>query len=359
MTQRTSRSIGTLLRKFSDGLEASNFPESVKNEVPSRLTHRIREFREFPENRGRRRVKRETQRRVGKTVKHLVHALSHAHGHVNPNVRTKAKELVRSIRCESFEEVERRASKFNGLLRKVGRRLKEQQRKDARLRISIGNYEIVEVNSVEQLMSEGRKLGLCVAYRDDLGRHYHRQLRSKESEFWTIRRKGVAKGLLEVNKETRCVEEAAGYRNGMLKLKRRKACDVLRTLNVTADNIDTFSRVGAFGVILDSRPKDAAPIEFDGYEYRIWLESVTKQVVIEERPSANADDERKGPRRWSLFERYEPLPHPRRRRRGRRSTARLPEWRRGCSHPHAMSIGEFTDVLLRCPEISERIREVL
>ena len=227
------------------------------------------------------------------------------------------------------------------------------------MRISIGNYEIVEANSVKQLMSEGRKLSLCVAHRDELGCDYHRRLRSKESEFWTIRRKGMPKGLLEINKETRCVEEAAGCRNGMLKLKRKKACDVLRSLNVTADNIDTFSRVGAFSAILDSRPKDTAPIEFDGYEYRIWLEPVTKQIVIEERPSASACDERKGPRRWSLFERYEPFLHPRRRRRGRRSIPRSPEWRKGCSHPHAMSIGEFTDLLLRCPEISERIRELL
>ena len=289
----------------------------------------------------------------------LAHAVRHAHEHGDSNVCTKARELVRSIRCESFEETERRASKFNGLLRKVAHRLKEQQLKNARSRISAGDYEIVELNSVEQLVSEGRKLGLCVGHKDQLGREYHRRLRREESEFWSIRRRAKAKGLVEIDKETRCVVEAAGRRNGTLKLKRKVACGVLRELDATADSEDTFSRVGAFGAILDSRPKDTAPIEFDGYEYRVWLAPLSKQVVIEERWSAKADDDCKGSRRWSLFERYEPVLHPRRRRRGRRLVPRSPEWREGCSHPGAMAIGEFTHLLLRCPAIAERIREAL
>ena len=61
---------------------------------------------------------------------------------------------MRSTLCESFEVIERRAGKFNGLLRKVGHRLKEQQLKDVRSRIDVGNYEIVEVNSVGQLRSQ-------------------------------------------------------------------------------------------------------------------------------------------------------------------------------------------------------------
>ena len=222
----------------------------------------------------------------------------------------------RSIVDNAEATIQRMAECGYGLLRKVGHRLKEQQLKNARSRISAGDYEIVELNSVEQLVSEGRKLGLCVGHKDQLGREYHRRLRREESEFWSIRRRAKAKGLVEIDKKTRCVVEVAGRRNGTLKLKRKVACGVLRELDATADSEDTFSRVGAFGAILDSRPKDTAPIEFDGYEYRVWLEPVSKQVVIEERWSAKADDDRKGSRRWSLFERHEPVLHPRRRRRG-------------------------------------------
>ena len=100
------------------------------------------------------------------------------------------------------------------------------------------------------------------------------------------------------------------------------------------------------------------PIEFDGYEYRIWLEPMRKQVAMEKRRPAQADGDRKGSRRWYLFERYEPDLHPRRRRRGRRLAPRWPEWREVCTHPGSMSVGEFTDVLIRCPEVANRIREV-
>ena len=169
------------LQKFNDALEGSDFPGFMKDETPSSLKRRIREFRACPENRGSRRVKREPMRRVRKTLRHLAHAVRHAHEHVDSNVCTKARELVRSIRCESFEAIERRASKFNGLLRRVGHRLKEQQFKDARSRINAGDHEIVELNSVEQLVSEGRKLGLCVGHKDELGREYHRRLRREEN----------------------------------------------------------------------------------------------------------------------------------------------------------------------------------
>ena len=76
----------------------------------------------------------------------LAHAVRHAHEHWDSNVCTKARELVRSIRCESFEETERRASKFNGLLRKVGHRLKEQQLKNARSRISVVPFRALRVS---------------------------------------------------------------------------------------------------------------------------------------------------------------------------------------------------------------------
>ena len=137
----------------------------------------------------------------------------------------------------------------------------------------------------------------------------------------------------------------------MLKLKRRAACCILRTLDVTADDIDTFARVGAFSFIRDSRPKDIAPIEFDGREYRVWLNHYAKQIAIEERRM----DSRK--RRWSLFVRGDQeLRAHRRRRRHRRPVPRSGEWREVSWHPGAMTTGEILDLLIRSPEIAERIR---
>ena len=56
-------------------------------------------------------------RRVRKTLKHITHAVRHAHkpkdgGHEDANVRTEAKELVRSAQYHSLEKTEARAREF-------------------------------------------------------------------------------------------------------------------------------------------------------------------------------------------------------------------------------------------------------
>ncbi len=54
-------------------------------------------------------------RRVRKTLKHITHAVRHAHrddGHEDANVRTEAKELVRSAQYYSLEKTEARAREF-------------------------------------------------------------------------------------------------------------------------------------------------------------------------------------------------------------------------------------------------------
>ena len=358
MKPKAKPAIHSLVREFGRVLDASGFPQEVKDRAPDELRRRVQEFLDHPENRGRKRAKREPMRRARKTMKHLTHAVSHACDHVDPNVRTKAKALVRSTQHESFDVLEQRAGKFNGHLRKSGRRREEQRRRNVRARIAVGDWELVEVNSVPQLKSEGRKLSLCVAHSDDFGREYHDELRNGESEFWSVRRRGEAQGLLRIDKDTRKVVESAGRRNGPLKWKRKVACGVLRVLDATADDHqDAFSRVGAFSGLLNSRSRETTPIELDGVEYRVWLMPAKNQIAIEARRPAKFGDGRKGRRRWSLFERYEPPVHPRQARRGRRSPIRWPGWREGCSHRGAMSIGEFADLLLRCPEIAERIRE--
>ena len=358
MKPKAKPPIDSLLRKFSSDLDASQFPQQAKSRAPHGLERRVREFLEHPENRGRRRAKRQPMRRARKTMKHLTHAVRHACNHVDPSVRKNAKSLVRSTQHESFEVLEQRAGKFNGQLRKAGRRREEQRRRNGRSRRSVhGGWTLVEVNSVDQLRSEGRELGLCVAHSDDIGRDYHRQLRSGESEFWSVRRREKTRGLIRIDTEIRKVVESAGRGNGLLKLKRKVACKLLRELAATADDQDAFSRVGAFSSLLDSRPKDATPIEFDGCEYRLWLAPAKKQIAIQARRPAKFGDGRAGRRRWSLFERDDSAVHLHRARRGRRSLRRSPEWCEGCSHPGAMSVGEFVDLLLRCPEIAERIRE--
>lgn len=351
MKNKPRPSIEALFRQLTATLEKSGFPEPVKHKVPLGLSRCVREFQERPENRGKRCIKRAPMRRVRKTMKHLTQSVRHAYAHNDPNVRTKAKELVRSIQCQSFEETERRARDFNGLLRKAGRRLNEQKRKKARRRIKIGNLDLVQQNSVEQLKRTGRILGLCVARGDSFGREYHARLRSGESEFFRVHRNGKPIGLIEIdnetlNNETRRVRKASGYRNKTLKLKPKKMSRILRALNATADDIEAFVRVGAVSFVLDSNPKDMAPIQVGDHDYSFWFDPQGKGIAVQKRRTVDAMGKRKGSPKWSVFERVDPA---------RRT--RLGEWREACWHRDAMDIGELVDLLIRSPELAKRIRE--
>ena len=372
MKRRPTLSIRALLRQFEADLDPSNFPEEVKNRAPGRLKQYIQEFRERPENRGRKRVKRDPMRRIRKTATHLIHALRHARdpkpkdgGHEDANVRARARELVRSLQHLSwFEEIEGKASNFNGLLRKVGHRRKENERKRTRSQFEIGQFRVVELNSVDQLRAAGRTLGLCVARRDDVGRKYHSRLRKKASAFYRVERRTNRKreakkliGLIEIDRETRHVRETAGRRNKTLKLKRKVACEVLRVLEATPNDIDTFTRVGAFSFILDESPRDLTPIQVYGHEYRFWFDSGGKQIAVQKRRALDAIGKRRGSTKWSLFVRDDQEPRVHRRRgRHRRPVTRSGEWHEVSWHPGAMTTGELVDLLIRSPEIAERIR---
>ena len=99
--------------------------------------------------------------------------MRHAYEHEDANIRTKAKALVRSIQALTFDELDQRASRFVGLLRRAGHRRKERRLLVSRPTSWIGDLEVAELVSVDQLRSAGRELGLCVAHANDTGRVYH------------------------------------------------------------------------------------------------------------------------------------------------------------------------------------------
>ena len=173
--------------------------------------------------------------------------------------------------------------------------------------------------------------------------------------------KGEAKkliGLVEIDKETRRIVEVAGRRNKILKLKRKVACEMLCVLEATANDIDTFTRVGAFSFVLDSSPKNVDPLQVDGYEYRFWFDPDGERIAIHKRRAVDALGNRKGSPKWSLFEWGVQERRMRRRFRSRRRTEnRSAEWREVSWHRGAMSAGELLHLAVRSPEIAERIRE--
>jgi len=372
-------------RKFEDALEASGiFDRDWLDETSRRLGEKIGKHCANPENRDGRGVKHSESKGVRRMLRQLARASRHAEGHENSQVRTSAKSLLRSIQSLSFRQIQGRASKHDGLVRKVGHRRIEAALLSKRPRLEAGGLGLVRLTSVDQLRSAGKELQNCVAAE----RAYHDELRQDESEFWTLEDEGEnLVGLIEVEVETRQIAQCGGREGGELSLQREQALEVLRVLNATGDNVETFSRVGAFSVFSASssssdRKKPHLRFESersvrDGKnlytKYGFWLFPEQDKFVVgmRQRCVDSEPDEAavEGSPCWSLFSYQKPqtpdgerMSSRRRRRRARRQDGEwvsrdLGGWEQSCFHEGAMAEGQLLEFMLRYPEICSTIHK--
>lgn len=355
----SSRTIEEALEQFERALAGSSFHLRVKRTVPFRLRRSVRLFCELPANRGGRGLRHAVKVRICRILDYLRWAVGHADDHEDANVRTSARQLVRSILPLPFDQLDRRASKFVGLLRRVGHRRRERRLLVARPTFWIGDLEVAELVSSDQLTSVGRELELCVAHPNGDGRTYHDALREGDSKFYRLAKEGRAIGLIDVDVDEMRIDEAQGPEGDELRLQRKTAFDLLRRTETTADDVDAFARVGAFGVFLDGTPRVPA-ISGAGCLYRVWVFPDKKRIAVAKTSAKSAKVS------WSLFRRQDPrMPRRRRRTRGRprgapvsRTLQRpsLGTWIECCYHDDAMCVGEFLDLLIRCPEIARMVR---
>jgi len=372
-------------QKFEGVLEASGvFDRDWLDETLKRLWQKIEKHCANPENRDRRGVRHTELQGVRRMLRQLAHASRHAEGHENSQVRSSAKSLLWSIQSLSFRQIQRRASKHDGLVRKVGHRRIEAALLSKRPRLEAGGLGLVRLTSVDQLRSAGKELQNCVAAQ----RVYHDELRQGESEFWALEDEGEnLVGLIEIEVETRQIAQCGGREGGELSLQREQALQVLRALDATGDNVETFSRVGAFRVFSTAssfsdwkKPHlrfESERSVRDGKnlytKYGLWLFPEQDKFVIGMRrqciDSESDEVTVEGPPCWSLFSYQKPLPPDgerrssrRRRRRARRQDGEwvsrdLGGWEQDCLHEGAMAEGQLLEFLLRYPEICSTIHE--
>ena len=353
------KSIGALLRLLTNALAESGLPEPVKARVPAALERALNQYREDPGNRDGRGLRHELKLGVLKTLGQLVRAVGHADHHQDANVRRVAAKTIRSIQHSRFSQIQQHASHFIPVMADAGRSRNEQERMKRRRRHSVGrSLSLVELNSVPQLRSAGRELALCVARNDALGRDYHHALRDVDSAFWRLEREGSAVALLQLDLETRQVEDIKGRDNSPIKLRRDEALGILRALRANADDIDEFARVGAFEVFVDGVP---APyrVVFGGVTYRIWCFPERRMIVVStwklmrsktKKRAGSRARSRRLPRlkqAWTLFT-WSPG-----RRRGGTS---LSNWSENGRSAGGLRVGELLDLCLRCPEVAAAIR---
>lgn len=198
-----------LLKQIETALnDDTHWPRLVRERVPLALGAAVEQFRTHAKNRNGAGVTRAASQRTQKLLNRVLGAMRHSMEHDDGNIRREAKRLVRSVQNLTFEEIEDRGKRFHGLLLESGRRRNEkQQRNDAwRMTLSDGS-ELVEVTTVSSLRSVGRQLGNCVANLDDRARDYHDAMRNGWSRFFTWHKRDEMQCLIEMDTETRKVEE--------------------------------------------------------------------------------------------------------------------------------------------------------
>lgn len=287
ITQDDVRKKSALLRK--DLLEA-NLPGLPTQAVIENLAlKRDAFYAEARERTGYQRTPKKTIEEAHKTIKHLVCAVRHAQEYPDGNIRRAAKKLLKStMHPGSFEELSRHASKLHGDLRKAGERRANEKREEAALSIDLDPcYRLVELTSKRKLRSAGKALGNCLRDGEFLA-DYWKEVKEGTAALWVLQRKtrdGDWKphGLPKVDTtDPRKIVECGRSRNRLLKLKRRVAKAVLRALDASGDDVETFTRVGAFTAFRGGRP-EVEPLQVG--QRQVWIWRYPEEIILKVRRS--------------------------------------------------------------------------
>lgn len=313
-----------LLSQFQTALQSAGMHPLPCEQAAECLPTLIAQFENRPENRAGRRVHRAPRKRVYCTLKHLKRAA--AASAKAGAARREAHKLLRAIRTfPDFETLEKRASSFIGFQNRTSRRRNEREMRKRAPVIQLGNsLALHRIDTASHLTTIGRMLKLCVTRRN-LG--YLHSLRDGSLVFWSIQRDGEVVGLLSINADNE-VEECGGPDHESLGLDRTVMLQILRELNVTADDCKAFADVGALSIFLErSAQRPDATANFQDSLYQAWGWKGRLAVSQDQR-------------RWSLFS----------------WCSKRSEWV-DATFDQDITLGQMVDLAAHCPEIAALVRE--
>ena len=210
----------------------------------------------------------------------------------NSSVRRMAKKTLRSVRHEGFPEIHKRLRRLHALKSRIGRRKARKRQQGLGGTIELDpHFELRELASVKNLQRVGRTLELCVAKQKTA----YSYLRVPGREMWALydRTQQCPLCLLCVGRPAKEICEFEGHNHSTPWLERSLAFDILRALDVNADNIRAFGSMGAFHAFLDGEPV-VEPVELEGGIHRLWILRNGAEIII-------ATETQLSDKRWSRF----------------------------------------------------------
>lgn len=197
------------LRNDIDDLAARwpelNLGSGLRSKLPKQVEHAIAEYCDRPENLYGREAGPGTVKKARKMLRHLKSAAVRTTMAGTPEARAARKLLTSLHHLRDFEAMYERARDYARRLKRLEkRRAKRAPVCEARsihlgAMDALGEVYLQRLVSVADLQKTGGQLGLCVAGNDRYARKYHRRLRKKKTEFWTLRAKAPI-ALLEVTR---------------------------------------------------------------------------------------------------------------------------------------------------------------
>lgn len=343
-------------------------PVGQAETMPDRLVKSIDLFGEQPKNRDGRGVKPASVQFVARTLRHVMSAVNKV-GIDNRLINHRARSLLRSLQhTRELRVTEENARRYAGVLQKTGKRIAnstpvwEAEEHSCGLMRGVGEILVRRVCSSEDLQSIGRRLELCVARRDEIGREYHIALKNRKTEFWALWLDTNPIALLSIERNedgVRTIEEFQGKGGDSPTVTTKKGIErqlpgwllrnLLRRVNATADYDRDFTSVGAYRSLLNKQNRnDYSDFEIEGKHYRIWFFEHEVIVAMVENHSLCAIPG-KGTK-WSQF-----INNSAASRAWRSDHEFASVWEANSSHEGAMDLEDLFELVLRSRELYDAL----
>ena len=317
------------LAQFIGILQMTSLDARCIKQAAENVPKLIKAYEAQPENRAGRRVRRPVRQTVRRMLGHLASAARHV-GDSSPS-RAEARKLIHFAGCcDDFAELERRASQYRGRHNKIVRGINDRKaRERAREFWLDGDHSLLELKTVSQLRSVGKRLWNCVS--GHRGWHYLESLRRGECEFWVLRSQGNDVGLLAVDTRRRQIGECAGMADEPVGWQRPLLLELQRALDASGDEVEEFVESGAFSLFVKQPNLHPVSVAVGERTYRVW--SSTGELII-------CDDLE----RWSRF---------------RLALGHRPQFPSYSAHGSALDVGELVCMVAISPELAALVAQCL
>ena len=318
-----------------------------------RLKNAIERYKNQPQIRDGRGIKHCVRKRLCKTVRRLGFLLRVSNHHPDPQIRHKAKKLLRSIpHHREFDTLKRQTSALVISALQSSRRLRLQA--NGRNIAVTASLHLEEVRSSSMLQQVGSHLDLCVRHPSE-AHSYFGQVLCGKMELWVVKRAEKIVGLLRVDVSfkrdndwdyigetphersdySRKISECETFENEDLRLGHLVALKIVKCLQIEQVYARTFSQIGAYPMFLYDEIKQPIPEPvFDGNEWHyVWRTTYHMVIASAKKKLDEQDRFYYSKMKWSYFQ-SEPNN----------------EWADPCFSNYLHS-GDLLKLVLNCPDM--------